>query len=152
MLTLLGRSDESAVLDGYGPIDIETARELTATAPGLTRILTHPLTGVTLGVDRRRYRPPAELRRALAHRDETCRFPGCLRTARSSELDHTVPWQNGGATDADNLAHLCPSHHRLRHVSTWQPANLGGGAVEWTSPAGRVLVVEAPTAQAPPPF
>lgn len=152
VLSLLGRSDEPAILDGYGPIDLETARELAAAAPSLTRILTDPFTGVTLGVDRRRYRPPVELRRALIHRDQTCRFPGCLRTARSSELDHTVPWEHGGATDADNLAHLCASHHRLRHLTTWQPTNRGGGEVEWRSPAGRVLTVDAPRAQAPPPF
>ena len=137
VLTLLGRSDEPAVLDGYGPIDAETARELAAGAPSLTRILTEPHTGATLAVGRTSYRPPAELRRALAHRDGTCRFPGCLRTARTSELDHTVPWQHGGATDATNLAHLCAAHHRLRHLSTWSPENLGDGGVRWRSPAGR---------------
>ena len=144
VLTLLGRSDEPAVLDGYGPIDAETARELAAGAPSLTRILTDPHTGTTLAVGRTSYRPPAELRRALAHRDGTCRFPGCLRTARTSELDHTVPWQHGGATDAENLAHLCAAHHRLRHLSTWSPENLGDGGVRWRSPAGRILTVEPP--------
>ena len=44
VLTLLGRSAEPA-LEGYGPIDIDTARELAAGAPGLVRILTHPETG-----------------------------------------------------------------------------------------------------------
>ncbi|KQQ20821.1 hypothetical protein ASF48_09545 [Rathayibacter sp. Leaf299] len=144
VLTLLGRSDEPAILDGYGPVDAQTARELAASAPSLTRILTDPHTGATLGVGRRSYRPPAELRKALAHRDETCRFPGCLRTARTADLDHTVPWQHGGATDAANLAHLCASHHRLRHLSTWSPENLGDGGVRWRSPAGRVLTVEPP--------
>lgn len=150
VLTLLGRSDEPAILDGYGPVDAETARRLAGTASSFTRILTDPHTGATLGVDRRSYRPPAELRRALAHRDQTCRFPGCQRTARGSDLDHTVPWQHGGATDAANLAHLCTAHHRLRHLTTWTPTNRGGGELEWRSPAGRVLTVEAPPAQPPP--
>ena len=149
VLTLLGRSDEPAQLDGYGPIDAETARELAGTATSFTRLLTDPHTGATLGVDRRSYRPPAELRRALAHRDQTCRFPGCDRPARGSELDHTVPWQHGGVTDAANLAHLCASHHRLRHLTTWEPTNRGGGGIDWASPAGRVATVPAPTAHAP---
>jgi hypothetical protein len=34
-LTLVGRSDEPAVLEGYGPIDIDTARELAGRAVGM---------------------------------------------------------------------------------------------------------------------
>jgi hypothetical protein len=45
VLALLGHGDEPAMLEGYGPIDVETARLLTANAPSLTRLLTHPETG-----------------------------------------------------------------------------------------------------------
>ena len=38
VLTLLGRSAEPAVLEGYGPIDIDTARELAAGAPVLCEL------------------------------------------------------------------------------------------------------------------
>ncbi|WP_372490791.1 DUF222 domain-containing protein [Rathayibacter rubneri] len=63
VLTLLGRSDEPGVLDGYGPIDPATARRLAADAPSFTRILTHPETGAVLSVGRTAYRVPADLRR-----------------------------------------------------------------------------------------
>jgi len=39
VLTLLGHSDEPALLEGVGPIDIETARRLCGTVPSITRLL-----------------------------------------------------------------------------------------------------------------
>jgi len=50
VMTLLGHSDEPAILDGYGPIDHGTAFELAAQAPSFIRVLTHPETGAVLSV------------------------------------------------------------------------------------------------------
>lgn len=141
VLTLLGRGDGPAILDGYGPIDPATARHLVAGAPSLTRLLTHPETGAVLSVGRRKYRVSADLRAWLRVRDGTCRFPGCGRNAAGCDLDHTVDWYNGGATAWHNLAHLCPKHHRLKHEGGWSvtQTNAGPDAGEliWTAPSGR---------------
>ncbi len=51
VVTLLGHSDEPATLDGYGPIDPDTARRLTAQAPSLFRLLTDPETGELLALE-----------------------------------------------------------------------------------------------------
>jgi hypothetical protein len=75
VLTLLGHGTEPAMLEGYGPIDIETARTLAADAPGFTRILTHPETSAVLSLGRDRYAIPPDLRAWLRMRDETCRAP-----------------------------------------------------------------------------
>ncbi|HEY0260317.1 MAG TPA: DUF222 domain-containing protein, partial [Lacisediminihabitans sp.] len=119
VLTLLGASEQPATLEGYGPIDPETARLLTAEAPSLTRLLTHPETGAVLSVGRDSYRIPARLRTWLRVRDGTCRFPGCGRSAGTCDLDHTLDWQYGGSTDWRNLASLCPKHHTLKHEGGW---------------------------------
>ena len=116
-LTLLGRSDEPAVLEGYGPIDVDTARELAGRAPSFIRLLTHPETGVVLSMGRKRYRVPEDLRKWLQLRDGTCRFPGCNCAACGSDIDHTLDWFFGGMTDYDNLADVCGPHHRLKHKS-----------------------------------
>ena len=142
VLTLLGLDDAPADLEGYGPIDPETARRLAAQAPSFTRILTHPVSGTVLDVDRTTYRPPADLARWLRVRDETCRFPGCNRRAARCELDHTEDWADRGSTSFDNLAHLCPFHHHLKHESSWSVRHLEHGALEWSSPAGRRYVTE----------
>jgi hypothetical protein len=145
VLTLLGASDEPATLEGYGPIDAGTARWLAAQAPSFMRLLTHPETGVALSLGRTRYAVPRDLRTWLRVRDGTCRFPGCSRAARSCEVDHTDDWQYGGETRYDNLAHLCKSHHNLKHHTGWRVEQVGGGVLEWTSPLGKKYVVEPDT-------
>jgi hypothetical protein len=142
VMTLLGHDDAPGDLDGYGPIDPETARELAAHAPSFTRLLTEPITGAVLDVDRATYRPPADLTRWLRVRDETCRFPGCARRAAQCDLDHSDAWAESGSTAFDNLAHLCPAHHHLKHESSWSVRHLDGGVLEWRSPAGRRHVTE----------
>ncbi len=147
VLTLLGESDEPATLDGYGPIDLETARRLAGDASSWVRVLTHPVTATVLDVDRKAYRVPADLRRWLAVTHSTCVFPGCSRTARECDIDHRVDWQHGGATRADNLAPECESHHRLKHESLWKlDHDSDTGAMRWVSPTG--LEADAD----PPPF
>ena len=162
-MTLLGRSEEPGDLDGYGPIDADTARQLAASAPSFTRILTHPHTGAVLSVGRDSYAVPTDLRRHLAVRDATCRFPGCGRRAARCDVDHVVAFVDGGSTDADNLVHLCRHHHRLKHETSWRPApsrdpDTPPGSLTWTSPTGRTHVSVPATAAPraaiadPPPF
>ena len=145
VLTLLGASEEPATLEGYGPIDAETARWLAAQAPSFMRLLTHPETGVVLSLGRTRYAVPKDLRTWLRVRDGTCRFPGCSRAARFCDVDHTDDWQFGGETRHDNLAHLCKLHHNLKHHTGWVVEQRGGGVLEWTSPLGRKYLVDPDT-------
>jgi hypothetical protein len=138
-LTLLGLDDEPAELDGYGPIDDDTARRLAAHAPSLRRILVHPETGAVLSYGREHYRAPADLDGFVRVRDGRCRFPGCSRRADRADLDHTTAWTRNGPTDAANLAALCRHHHRLKHHSGWRVAQEPDGIMRWTSPAGHML-------------
>lgn len=137
VMTLLGCSDEQAMLEGYGPIDLDTAAELAAGAPSWMRVLTHPETGAMLSLGRAKYRVTDDLRMFLRVRDETCRFPGCGRLARYADVDHTKDWADQSSTDHDNLAHLCRKHHRLKHQSRWRVGQLGEGVLRWVSPLGR---------------
>ena len=137
VLTLLGHTDEPAELDGYGPIPADTARHLAAHAPSFHRILTHPETGAYLSYSRTTYRVPADLARYLRTRDGTCRFPGCARRATTCDLDHTTPYNPNGHTNHDNLAHLCPHHHRLKHHTHWHMTQHPNGTIHWTTPTGR---------------
>jgi hypothetical protein len=142
VLTLLGRSDEPATLSGYGPIDIETARELAAQAPSLIRILTHPVTGVRLAMDRQVYTPPPDLQRWLRVRDEICRAPGCGKAAGLCDIDHVHPWGADGLSNDDNLAHLCRRHHRLKGSGYWRTELDDRGRMLWVSPWARRYVTE----------
>lgn len=140
-----GRSGDSlppALLDGTTPIDITTARRLAGSAMGWDRVLTHPISGALLAVDR--YRPSEQLRRHLRARDQRCRFPGCGIVARKCDLDHNHAASTGGATTDVNLAAFCRRHHMLKHHSPWHVEQRAGGVLEWTSPTGRSYVDRPP--------
>ncbi|BDZ65947.1 HNH endonuclease signature motif containing protein [Agromyces mangrovi Wang et al. 2018] len=152
VMTLLGASDEPAELDGYGPIDADTARRIAAHAPSFHRILTHPETGAYLSYGRTTYRVPADLAGYLRVRDGGCRFPGCSRRAERCDLDHTTDWAHAGETRHDNVAHLCRKHHRLKHKTAWRVTQESDGQLHWVSPAGREYTTsaESPFREKPP--
>ncbi|WP_336632551.1 MULTISPECIES: HNH endonuclease signature motif containing protein [unclassified Microbacterium] len=144
-LTLLGSDDGPADLVGRAPIDADTARRLASESHSWARVLTEPVDGTVVAVDR--YRTPWPQRRFLRARDQHCRFPGCRRAAIRCEIDHTVDAARGGPTALWNLAHLCQRHHSMKQFTRWRVRQLGGGVLEWTSPLGRVYREDAP---APP--
>ena len=96
------------------------------------------------------YKPSAALRRLVAARDGTCRFPGCQVSAGRCDLDHVIPFNHndplrGGLTREDNLIALCRHHHRDKtHNETnyrlWPDGTVevvfAGGTVGSSVPAG----------------
>ena len=145
-LTLLGHDTEPATLEGYGPIDLATARRLAGNATSWIRLLTHPVTGAPLVLDRKTYRVPVALRRWLGVISPTCVFPGCGRAARECDIDHLTAWADRGTTDDDNLDPKCRHHHRLRHETRWDLDRTAGGDTAWISPLGDRYGTD------PPPF
>ncbi|WP_309104248.1 DUF222 domain-containing protein [Microbacterium sp.] len=142
VLTLLGQDTTPAELDGTIPVDAVTAKTLAGAASGWDRVLTHPVTGAILTVDR--YRPTADLKRHLTARDQRCRFPACGYPARNSDLDHTQDAALGGPTTDTNLGALCRRHHTLKHHTPWHVEHHHGGIYTWTSPTGRVYTDHPP--------
>ncbi|MEP6478204.1 MAG: DUF222 domain-containing protein [Rhodoglobus sp.] len=147
VLSLLGQSTKPALLEGVGPIDLETARRLCATAPSITRLLTDPISGDIIGMDPKQYRSTAPLKRWLAITQVTCDFPGCGRRAINCDLDHTTAWADCGQTTADNLTHRCRKHHTMKHQTKWRVDRPPGAErAVWTSPTGYRREAD------PPPF
>ncbi len=75
---------------------------------------------------------PTALRHALALRDPVCVVPKC--TVRTGlEIDHVVPFAEGGPTSLDNLARLCHHHHYLKTYEgfTLTPVDTDGAARSW---------------------
>lgn len=136
LATLLGLAENPAELSGYGPIPASLARELAASHQW-RRFITDPVTGGLLEVGREKYQPPAELVDFITARDKTCRFPGCRRAAELSDIDHAIPWNDGGETSPANLGALCRRHHRLKTHGGWKIVSHADGSCTWTSPYGR---------------
>ncbi len=70
--------------------------------------------GEPLSIGRRSRAIPPAMRRALRHRDKSCRFPGCTNT-RFVDGHHIKHWADGGETSLENLVLLCRHHHHLVH-------------------------------------
>ena len=149
-----------AELHGAGPIPLGTARRLAGSATEWVRVLTHPVTGIVLDVDRTRYRPPADLKRLVRWMHGTCTAPGCTVSAGRCELDHIQDWQHGGPTSLTNLHPVCKGHHTIKHATRWTASADTGppalehprftGRVQWTSPAGTVTTSHPEHELAPP--
>lgn len=161
LLTGDTRIHGAAELQGVGPIPIETARKLAGDATEWMRVLTHPISGVVLDIDRTRYRPPAALKRIVKWMYVTCTAPGCSVSASRCELDHIHDWRHGGPTSVVNLHPVCTGHHTIRHATPWMvEADVGPPSltrpmvtnrVKWRSPGGTVTV-SYPEYEGAPPF
>jgi 5-methylcytosine-specific restriction endonuclease McrA len=88
------------------------------------------------------------LRRALHHRDQNCRFPGC--GLPFGEGHHVRHWAQGGPTTLSNLALLCRRHHRAVHEEGYQVDRQADGALRFRRPDGRLLPRSLAQPQYPP--
>ena len=73
-------------------------------------------------------------------RDLTCRAPGCDRPAVDCDLDHTIPYSQGGLTHPSNLKCLCRQHHLLKTFWGWRDEQLPDATVIWRLPDGHTYV------------
>lgn len=97
-----------------------------------------------------RHDPPAWMREQVILRDQHCVFPWCATDARSCDLDHVIPYDDGGATSPLNLAPLCRHHHRAKTRRRWRYRREPDGTYTWTGPHGRrYRVTRAGTVQFP---
>jgi hypothetical protein len=106
--------------------------------------MTHGADGSALDVGRKTRTVPPALRRALTHRDRSCRFPGCgLKFCDAHHIEH---WAQGGETKLENMLLLCKFHHRLVHEGGIRVEKLPKGEPRFSRPDGRPI----PLAPKPP--
>ena len=102
--------DETCEIEGVGPVPVSDVQRLMGDP--LIRILRTKGKQVEAATTLTRVvREP--LRRAVEHRDRVCVVPGC-GIASGVEIDHLVPFAQGGPTSIENVQRLCKHHHRLK--------------------------------------
>jgi len=132
----------SAMADGQY-VAAETARRIACDAGKV--VMTHARDGSITDVGRKTRTIPPAIRRALDHRDEGCRFPGCgLKFCDAHHIEH---WADGGETKLDNLVLLCRRHHRALHEGRFKVKRLPYRELRFFTPKGR-QIDDAPTAPA----
>jgi Domain of unknown function (DUF222) len=113
----------------------------------ISRIVLGP-DSVPLDVGRATRNPSKALRRAVAVRDQGCRFPACDRRPSWCQSHHVIPWDPDGETKLDNLVLLCDFHHHVVHKPGWH-ATFDGLTFEVTNPDGRTYSSHTDSAGAP---
>ncbi|HSE04540.1 MAG TPA: DUF222 domain-containing protein [Methylomirabilota bacterium] len=134
-----------SVLEGGSHVSAETSRRLACDASRV--VMRRDPDGRPVEVGARTRTIPPALRRALLHRDGSCRFPGCH--VRVGQGHHVRHWAQGGPTTLGNLVLLCRRHHRAVHGEGYQVARGPDGAPRFRRPDGRPLPEVAPPSAVP---
>ena len=148
--------DDTALIEGYGVVPGDLARQLTAAAPDmqvqLRRLYAAPATGALVAMDSRSRCFPPALAQFIRLRDRTCRTPWCDAPVR--HIDHVQAHAHGGPTSAGNAQGLCEACNHAKTAPGWTattPSDRPGHTVTLTTPTGATYDSTAPPTPRPLP-
>jgi len=124
-----------SVLEGGMRVPAGTSQRLACDATRV--VMRHDAGGRVIEVGARTRTIPPALRRALQHRDQGCRFPGC--GVRFGQGHHIRHWAHGGPTTLSNLTMLCRRHHRAIHEEGYQVERQPDGELQFRRPNGGII-------------
>jgi hypothetical protein len=136
--SLTGESEESAELNGFGPVIADVARQVAEHQENVERRWTQydPETKQPIDEGITRRRPTASQRRRVEVLHPTCIHPGCRMPSADCDIDHRVPWIEARSTCTCDLGPMCRHHHVIRHTHGWRYEFMAGGDFLFTSPFG----------------
>ena len=124
-----------SVLEGGLRVPAGTSQRLACDATRV--VMRHDGEGRVIEVGARTRTIPPAIRRALQHRDNGCRFPGCgVRFGQGHNIRH---WARGGPTTLSNLTMLCRRHHRAVHEEGYQIERQPDGELQFRRPNGWII-------------
>jgi hypothetical protein len=134
------RSATEAMLEGFGRIPAQSARDMVADSV-IRRVFCTP-EGIPTHIDPLRYQPTSAQRRFVQIRDVTCVVPGCTRSALRCDLDHNYAFnfddpEYPDQTVEENLDCLCKRHHDMKTRGECELEQTLDADFIWTTPSGR---------------
>jgi 5-methylcytosine-specific restriction endonuclease McrA len=124
---------ERCHLDGVGPVPVAVAAAMLQDAK--VTVLRHDETGDISTVSSPTRTIPARLRRWVEEAYPDCGRHGCDSTFRL-EIDHVVPFAEGGRTEKGNLWRLCGHDHHLKTYRGWTVVTNPDGTSDLVPPRG----------------
>jgi hypothetical protein len=128
----VGRCDNTRT-----PVLAETIREWCGNPHAI--IIVKPVKDLADHVHVAAYEVPDRLAEQDALVDLHCVFPWCTRPAARCDIDHAVPYGEGGPSCSCNTAPLCRGHHRLKTHGGWTYDVLDRGTYLWHTPNGHLF-------------
>ncbi|MBV6726648.1 HNH endonuclease signature motif containing protein [Nocardioides daeguensis] len=129
-----------ARLEGHGPVTVGRVMEMLA--DGACKVQVTPVLDVAKMAPVDAYEVPARLREAVRLIHPADVFPYAANTTRRMDLDHAVPYAEGGTTSIDNLGPLTRTHHRVKTHAGWEVRHPFPGIVIWRDPYGAHYLVD----------
>ncbi|GAB3028730.1 HNH endonuclease [Nocardioides flavus (ex Wang et al. 2016)] len=145
---LFGGADDTAHLEGFGPIPAELAREIVCGALSadeqlsIRRLYASPESGELVAMDARTRTFRGNLARFIRLRDQVCRTPWCDAPIRHT--DHVEPYEADGPTTAANGQGLCEACNHAKQSPRWRARPGPGGSVTTTTPTGHTRTSRPP--------
>jgi len=134
------RTARRAELLGIGPVSDALIRELASRA-GISLLVTGA-GGRPLWLGRSsRLASAAQRSAVLASDSRSCYWPGCGVPANRCQIDHLTGWEQGGATNIDNLGPICGFHNRLKHRGGYGATRGSDGEIEVFDRQGQAIGV-----------
>jgi hypothetical protein len=99
-------------------LPVETVRRLACEAEILPVVLDGR--SVPIDVGRSKRLATVHQRRALEAIHPMCAIPDCEVIFDHCNIHHIDYWENGGATDLNNMVPLCSRHHHAAHEGGWK--------------------------------
>ena len=129
-----------ARMEGHGPVTIAYVRHLVSHIAGQVKV--QPVIDLNQGAAVDAYEIPNKLREAvhLIHPGDV--FPYAVNLTKQVDIDHQVPYAEGGPTSTDNLGPLTRTHHRIKTHAGWKVRQPFPGIVIWRDPHGAHYLVD----------
>ncbi|WP_182378226.1 HNH endonuclease signature motif containing protein [Nocardioides sp. WS12] len=129
-----------ARMEGHGPVTTAWVRQLIEHIAGQVRIA--PVIDLAGQAPVDSYEIPSRLRDAvhLVHGGDI--FPFAANTGRKVDIDHTLPYSQGGETRVGNLGPMTRTHHRIKTHAGWEARQPFPGIVIWRDPYGAYYLVD----------
>ena len=135
---IINANDPTTVTDRDGILIGDTDRYTCLCDPVFTPIIVDTK-GIVTDLGRTQRLASDAQRKAMAHRDGGCVFPGCDRPPQWTDAHHTWHWNKGGPTDLPLLASLCRHHHMITHRKNWTMTVTPDQWFTWTTPNGQTI-------------
>ncbi|HVW79534.1 MAG TPA: DUF222 domain-containing protein [Mycobacteriales bacterium] len=134
--TLFGLARHPAEIPGYGMVPAEAAFELLSNGSPLRRLIIDEADGRLLDYGTSTYLVPPPLADFLIALYGTSAGPHSNVPAADCDMEHNIPHQRGGGTDARNNTPIDRRWHRTKTHAGWSYVKNRDDSVTWTSPTG----------------
>jgi len=128
-----------ARLEGHGPV---TEAWITRVLGPTARFKITPVLDLAGQAPVDAYEIPDRHRQAVHLITPADTFPYSSSLSRQKQVDHTIPYDEGGASAVGNYGPMTTSHHRIKTHGDWQVQQPFPGIYVWRDPHGGFYLVD----------